>query len=173
MALMSSLLRPLFANGSRAPLATGSYSEALEEALDNQKSAYPTEDPWSGAHQAANAASSDSSSIPAGFVAHPGTHIPPLSMASRAGPTPDVPASILTAFDEDIIEPPCSIPPPLSEKPVIETEGFLPTPSGDEPQGPACSMPVPLSQRDPLDLIVSRPLTEAGGYGGDWLSALI
>lgn len=68
--------------------------------------------------------------------------------------------------------PACFLPAPASEQPVFETLGFLPALSGDEPQGPACSMPVPPSQRGPLDLIVSRPLTD-GGHGGDWLSVMI
>ena len=143
---------------ARARVSVPSFSEALDALRDSFAN-----DPSPVGLPAGGAGSEIASLFPIGVAG------PPSFDAGGAGLLIDASDPLA---DEQL--PVCSIPPPVSEQPVIETEGFLPAPSGDEPQGPACSMPVPLShQQHPLDLIVSLPLTEAGGYGGDWLSALI
>lgn len=153
-----SLLRSIFASsyGGATSVRSGSYSEALDLFLDQMKSSERGVADWIGTGSATVPFFGENPAP----VASGGLFV---NDAAAYFEWPDIGEGVSGGgllVGQSLIEPPCNIPLPEIDSPIIETS--LPVPDTQLLE-PACSMPAPIDPLGLQDLVGIHPLASEGG----------
>lgn len=154
-----SLLRSIFASsyGGATSVRSGSYSEALDLFLDQMKSSEQGVVDWIGSAGSTTIPFFGENPLPA---ASGGLFV---NDAAAYFEWPDIGEGVSGGgllVGQSLIEPPCNIPLPEIDSPIIETS--LPVPDTQLLE-PACSMPAPIDPLGLQDLVGIHPLASEGG----------